>query len=156
MQVQEAESLLGKPDGPGSDLEEGGRRIHEEDVHLARTDQVVYRHGFLHERSGSLVHHFETDGAKYVPEPVVMAPRLLAKRAQPHPPRKGRGNKKGSGRSKTADTKAPIPGKASEPKAAAEPSKPETAPPTAKAAEPTAEPAKDAATTAPAPAKEPK
>ena len=70
--VPETEKILGKaPDGPGSDFSEGNRTFTKtpytwRGAIKSYTLTVYYTKG-----PGTFLHHYEPDGEKYTPEPVV-------------------------------------------------------------------------------------
>ena len=158
LQVAEAESLLGRqPDGPGGDVDEGARSFTKK-TYTWRGLRSYTLTAFYTKEANPYLHHFETEGAKYVAEaPVVLPSGPVAA----VPPRmKGMGKRKASGPPAGLSTDvaktATVPGAATaEPTPAALQPKADTATATApaKPAGPTAEPSKDAAPTAAAPAK---
>ena len=158
LKVQEAEGLLGKPDGPGSDLENDGLRLTAKTYTWHGPLKSFTVKAFYTRGSEPYLHHFETDGAKFVPEPVAVDPGGNVPTA-PSTAGKGRGKRKApapeAGPSKGAVTTDRVPGKAIAPTPAAEPPKATTGtgPTPAKPAAPFVEPSKEGATPASAPAK---
>jgi hypothetical protein len=159
LKAPEAESLLGKPDSPGSELEQNGLKLTEKTYTWQGPLKSFTLKAFYTRGAEPYLHHFETDGAKFVPEQVAAAPAGNVPTA-PGGARKGRGNRKApapaAGPSKGSGTKTDrAPGKAIAPTPAAEPPKatPGAAPAPTKPSEPTIEPSKGTATPASAPAK---
>jgi hypothetical protein len=153
MEVPEVESLVGKsPDGPGDDFQDGTRTFTKTKYTWRGPLKSYTLTAYYTKGPGPCLHHFEPDGATFVPEPVGQqsdvtaadspAPKAQGKRGRPTAP--GAASEKTKG---TASAKAPAPGPA-----AAEPSKTASS---AKAAEPAAEAPKTATPAAPAAAKPP-
>jgi hypothetical protein len=69
MDVQEAESLLGKsPDGPGIEVEDNGRTFTKKTYTWRALLRPQTLTAFYTKEATPHLHHFETQGAKYVPE----------------------------------------------------------------------------------------
>ncbi len=153
MTSQEADSVLGKaPDGPGSDFTEEGRNFTKKTYTWqgplkSFTLTAVYTNG-----TDAFLHHFETQGEKYVPKW-----SSATKKTGPIRISKGKGRskkKKGTSTAKGDAKTATVPGKVTAPAAGGEPSKAAAAPAPAPAtaAGPAGEPPKPTTTPAPAPA----
>ncbi len=162
MEVPEVESLVGKsPDGPGSEIQDGARTFTKTKYTWRGPLKSYTLTAYYTKGAGPCLHHFEPDGATYVPEPVGPPPSDVIA-TNPAPPKArgkmGRPSAPGAAPSKTKTT---VSGKGSAPGPAAEPSKPATttAAPSDKTTAPNsaAEPSKAATSAAPdsAPAKAP-
>ncbi|MFI5461554.1 MAG: hypothetical protein ACHRXM_39715, partial [Isosphaerales bacterium] len=95
MSVQEAESLLGKsPDGPGSDLQEAERTYTKKTYTWPGLFRSYTLTAFYTKEKDSRLHHFETEGEKYAPEPTAAGvnatpiPAQVSAKAPGHAPRK--------------------------------------------------------------------
>ena len=144
MQVPDVESLVGKAaDGPGGDFQDGTRTFIQTKYTWRGPIKSYTLTAYYTKGAGPCLHHFEPDGATYVPEQVVAPPRIEAVATAPAPQKgkgkMGRPRAQGAGQSKTKTAAA---GKAAAPKPAAEPSK--AAATAAKAAEPAADTSKPA------------
>ena len=102
-----------------------GSELHEEDVSLARTAQVLHADGSLHERSGLLLAPLRDAGrevrAKWSPATTSVPPIRISKG-------KGRSKKKGASTAKGDAKTATVPGSVTAPAVGGEPSKATTAP----------------------------
>jgi len=73
MSVQEAETLLGKsPDGPGSDFQEAERTYTKKTYTWPGLFKSYTLTAFYTKEKDSRLHHFETEGEKYAPEPAAV------------------------------------------------------------------------------------
>jgi hypothetical protein len=69
MDVQEAETLLGKsPDGAGIDVEDNGRKFTKKTYTWRALLRPRTLAAFYTKEATPHLHHYETEGAKYVPE----------------------------------------------------------------------------------------
>ena len=125
---QEADSLLGKCRRSRQRIHGRGSELHEEDVYLARTAQVLLADGILHERGGRFLAPLRGQGeeacAKWSPATKSVPPIRISKG-------KGRSKKKGASTAKGDAKTATVPGKVTAPAAAGEPTKATAAPATA-------------------------
>ena len=72
--VAEAEKLLGSaPDGPGSDFAEGGRTFTKTTYTWRGALRSYTLAAYYTKGPGPCLHHFESEGAKYEPEPAATA-----------------------------------------------------------------------------------
>ena len=93
--VQEAEKLLGKePDGPATEFTEGSRRFAQKTFTWPGLLKHYTLTAYFTNEKDSRLHHFETEGSKYEPEPAV---REATSSPQPStgPTTKGRRGKSG-------------------------------------------------------------
>ncbi len=75
MDVQEAETLLGKsPDGPGIEVEDNGRTFTKKTYTWRALLRPQTLTAFYTKEATPHLHHFETQGAKYVEEPNARPP----------------------------------------------------------------------------------
>jgi hypothetical protein len=156
LQVPEVESLVGKQsDGPGSDFLEGTRNFTQTKYTWRGPIKSYTLTAYYTKGAGPCLHHFEPDGATYVPEQVVAPSRIEAVATAPAPQKgkgkMGRPRAQGAGQSKTAAA-----GKGPESVPPAEAPKPATTtdPPPVKS-EPAADATKPPETSSPASAKQP-
>jgi hypothetical protein len=79
MDVQEAETLLGKsPDGPGIDVQDSDRVFTKKTYTWRALLRPQMLTAFYTKEATPHLHHYETEGAKYVPEPnPPVVPRAL-------------------------------------------------------------------------------
>jgi hypothetical protein len=71
LMVDEAERLIGKsPDGPGSDAEEGNRTFTKKTYSWPGLFKSYTLTAFYTKGAEPYLHHFETEGKKYSPEPI--------------------------------------------------------------------------------------
>jgi hypothetical protein len=69
MEVQEAENLLGKsPDGPGIEVSDSGRAFTKKTYTWRALLRPKTLSAFYTKETTPHLHHYETEGAKYVPE----------------------------------------------------------------------------------------
>ena len=159
MQVPDVESLVGKsPDGPGSDFDDGSRTFTKTKYTWRGPLKSYTLTAYYTKGPGPCLHHFESDGATYVPEPAGTASNEAIATA-PVPPQKAKG-KRGRPMAPGAvpsKTNGAASGNANASGPGAEPSKPATTPgpAPAKAADTAADTSKPASTTSPVPAKQP-
>jgi hypothetical protein len=70
MDVQEAETLLGKsPDGPGIDVDDSGRIFTKKTYTWRALLRPQTLTAFYTKEATPHLHHYETEGAKFVPDP---------------------------------------------------------------------------------------
>jgi hypothetical protein len=82
MDVQEAETLLGKsPDGPGVDFEDSGRIFTKKTYTWRALLRPQTLTAFYTKEATPHLHHYETEGAKFVPDENPPAPRVTIEKA---------------------------------------------------------------------------
>jgi hypothetical protein len=78
MEVQEAETMLGKsPDGPGIDVMDDGRMFTKKTYTWRALLKPQTLTAFYTKEVTPHLHHYETQGAKLVPEPNAPAPKAI-------------------------------------------------------------------------------
>jgi hypothetical protein len=155
MEVPEVESLVGKsPDAPGSDFVDGSRTFTKTKYTWRGPLKSYTLTAYYTKGDGPCLHHFETDGATYVPEPLATSAPSDAIATAPAPQKaKGTGGPTMAPFGAATKKKAAASGKGAAPKPAAEQSKADASAAPAKAAEPAADTPK-AATSPPTDAAE--
>ena len=113
MDVQEAESLLGKsPDGPGIEVDDSGRIFTKKTYTWRALLRPKTLTAFYTKEATPHLHHFETQGAKYVPEenpprPVAEGTSSQPKAPRSHQPRRPRHQKSQPRRPQTPRSQQP-------------------------------------------------